>query len=56
MGSHRFKNSLLCLVIQLVGKKSNAKENNAGIRLFFFLFLEKRYISHVIHFNVYEQC
>ena len=52
MRSHRFINSLLCLVIQLVGKESNAKENNAGIRRFFVLFLEKRYISHVIHFDV----
>ena len=32
MRSHRFINSLLCLVIQLVAKESKVKENNAGIR------------------------
>ena len=48
MRSHRFINSLLYLVM----KESNAKENNAGIRRFFVLFLEKRYISQVIHFNL----
>ena len=53
MRSHRFKDSLLYLVIQLVVKESNAKENNAGIRRFFALFLDKRYISQVIHF--YEE-
>ena len=51
MGSHKFINSLLCLVIQLVVKESKAKENNAWIRRFFVLFLDKRYISHGIHFN-----
>ena len=51
MRSHRFINSLLYLVIQLVAKESKAKENNAGIRCLFVLFLEKRYISQVIHFN-----
>ena len=51
MRSHRFINSLLYLVIQLVVKESNAKENNARIRCLFVLFLEKRYISQVIHFN-----
>ena len=45
MRSHRFINSLLYLVIQLVAKESNAKENNAGIRRFFILFLDKCYIS-----------
>ena len=51
MRSHRFINSLLYLVIQLVAKESNAKENNAGIRCFFILFLDKCYISQVIHFK-----
>ena len=46
-----FINSLMYLVIQLVAKKSKAKENNAGIRCIFVLFLEKRYISQVIHFK-----
>ena len=45
MRSHRFINSLLYLVIQVVAKESKAKENNAGIRRFFVLFLNKRYIS-----------
>ena len=51
MRSHRFINSLLYLVIQLVVKESNAKENNARIRCLFVLFLEKRYITQAIHFN-----
>ena len=51
MRSHRLINSLLYLVIQLVAKKSKAKENNAGIRHLFVLILEKRYISQVIHFK-----
>ena len=51
MRSHRFINSLLYLVIQLVAKESNAKGSNAGIRRLFVLFLDKRYISQVIHFN-----
>ena len=51
MRSHRFINSLLYLVIQLVEKESKVNENNAGIRHFFVLFLGKRYISQVIHFN-----
>ena len=51
MRSHRFINSLLYLVIQLVVKESKAKVNNAGIRSFFILFLDKRYITQVIHFN-----
>ena len=54
MRSHKFINSLFCLVIQLVAKGSKAKENIAGIRRFFFLFLDKRYISQVILFN--ESC
>ena len=52
MRSHRFINSPLYLVIQLVEKESKVNENNAGIRHFFVLFLEKRYISQVIHFNL----
>ena len=51
MRSHRFINSLLYFVIQLVVKESNARENNAGIRRFFVLFLDKLYISQVIHFE-----
>ena len=49
--SHRFINSLWYLVIQLVAKEYKAKENNAAIRRFFVLFLDKRYISWVIHFD-----
>ena len=41
MRSHSFINSLLYLVIQLVAKESKAKENNAGIRRVFILFLDK---------------
>ena len=52
MRSHRVVDGLLYLVIQLVAKESKAKENNAGIRCLFVLFLEKRYISQVIHFNI----
>ena len=51
MRSHRFINSLLCLVIQLVAKESKAKENNAGISRLFVLFIDKRYVSQVIHFE-----
>ena len=51
MRLHWFINSLLYLVIQLV-----AKENNAGIRRFFVLFLDKHYIPQVIHFNVHKTC
>ena len=51
MRSHRFINSLLYLVIQLVAKESQAKEENAGIRCLFVLFIDKRYISQVIHFK-----
>ena len=51
MRSHRFINSLLYLVIQLEAKESKAKEDNAWIRCFFVLFLDKRYISQVIHFK-----
>ena len=40
MRSHRFMNSLLYLVIQLMAKESKAKENNAGTRLFIALFIE----------------
>ena len=51
MRSHRFINSLLYLVIQLVAKESKAKENNWGISHSFVLFIDKRYISQVIHFK-----
>ena len=50
MRSHRFINSILYFVIQLVAKESKAKENNRGIRCFFVLFIDKRYITQVIHF------
>ena len=53
MRSHRFINNLLYLIIQLVAKESNAKENNRGIRCFFVLFIDKHYISQVIHFNAF---
>ena len=52
MRSHRFINSLLYLITQLVAKESRAEENNGGIRCFFVLFIDKRYISQVIHFEV----
>ena len=51
MRSHKFINSLLYLIIQLVAKESIANKNNGGIRCFFVLFIDKRYISHVIHFK-----
>ena len=51
MRSHEFINSLLYLIIQLVAKESRANENNGGIRCFFVLFIDKRYISQVIHFK-----
>ena len=51
MRSHKFINSLLYLIIQLVVKESRANENNGGIRCFFVLFIDKRYISQVIHFK-----
>ena len=50
MRSHRFINSLLYLVIQLMAKESNAKENNARISCLLVLLLEKHYMSQVIHF------
>ena len=52
MRSHMFINSLLYLAIQLVTKESKAKENNGGIRRFFVLFIDKRYISQVIPFKL----
>ena len=51
MRSHKFINSLLYLIIQLLAKESRANENNGGIRYFFVLFIDKRYISQVIHFK-----
>ena len=54
MRLHRFINSLYdlyYLLIQLVAKESKAKENNARTRCLFVLFLEKGYISQVIHFK-----
>ena len=49
MRSHKFINSLLYLIIQLVVKECKAKENNAGIKCFFVLFIDKHYISQVVH-------
>ena len=54
MRSHRCIKSLLYLVIQLVAKERKAKENNAGIRHFFVLFLEKRDLSHIIHVKCFS--
>ena len=51
MRSHKFINSLLYLIIQLMANASRANENNEEIRCFFVLFIDKRYISKVIHFN-----
>ena len=51
MRSHRFINSPLYLIIQFVVKESRAEENNGRIRCFFVLFIDKRYISQVIHFK-----
>ena len=56
MRSHQFINSLLYLIILLVAKESRANENNGGIRCFFVLFIDKPYISQVIHFNVKLRC
>ena len=52
MRSHKFINSLLYLIIQLLANESRANGNNGGIRCFFVLFIDKRYISHVIHFKL----
>ena len=52
MRSHRIINSLLYFVIQLVAKESKAKENNERITHFSVLFIDKCYISQVIHFNM----
>ena len=52
MRSHRFINSLLYLIIQLVAKESRANENNGGIRCLFVLSIDKRYVSQVIHLNL----
>ena len=55
MRSHKFINSLLYLIIQLLTNESRANGNNGGIRCFFVLFIDKRYISHVIHFKRKER-
>ena len=55
MRPHKFINSLLYLIIQLVAKESRANENNGGIRCFFVLLIYKRYISQVMHFNAYTR-
>ena len=52
MRSHKFINSLLYLIILLVAKENRANENNGGIRCFFVLFIDKPYISQVIHFKL----
>ena len=51
MRSHKFINSLLYLIIPLVAEESRANENNGGIKCFFVLFIDKCYISQVIHFK-----
>ena len=51
MRLHRFINSLLYLVIKLMAKESKAKETNAGIRRVIAVFIDKRYMSQVIHFK-----
>ena len=48
MRSHKFINSLLYLEVQLMAKESNAKKH-WGIRCFFVLFIDNRYMSQVIH-------
>ena len=48
MRSHEFINTLLYLIIQLVAKESRAYENNGWG---FVLFIDKRYLSQVIHFK-----
>ena len=53
MRSHKFINSLLLLMIRLVAKESRANENNGGIKCFFVLLIDKRYIFQVIHFNLH---
>ena len=50
MRLHRFINSLLHLVIQLMATESNAKDNSGGISCFFVLFVCDRYVSPVIQF------
>ena len=52
MRSHKFINSLLYLIIPLVAKESRANENNGGIKCFFVLFIDKCYLSQVIHFKL----
>ena len=34
-----------------MAKESRANENNGRVKCFFVLFIDKRYISQVIHFN-----
>ena len=53
MRSHKFINSLLYLIIPLVAKESRANESNGGIKCFFALFIDKRYIFQVIHFKLF---
>ena len=45
MAMQRINFTGLYLVMQLVAKESKANESNAGIRRFFVLFLDKKYIS-----------
>ena len=54
MRSHRFINSPHNSMIQCVVQESKANENNGGIRCFFVLFIDKLYISQVIHFDFYQ--
>ena len=55
MKSHKFINCLLLLMIRLVAKESRANENNCGIKCSFVLFIDKRHISQVIHFNEFPR-
>ena len=52
---HRFINNLLYLIIQQVGKESKAKENNRVFWFFVILFIDRRLIAQVIHFNLHLQ-
>ena len=51
MRFHRFINSLLLCGNPARGKRKQGKEENARLRRFFVVFLDKSYISQVIHFK-----
>ena len=54
MRLHRFINSLLYLVIQLVAKENKAKENNAWIRRFFVLFFRQALYIRSFTVKIYD--